>query len=395
MRIVAPAPAQLRPAHQDRAIPARLAGIPDQLERSRGAVIAHHRDDRRAFHRGAIDRTGVGPVVLPAVDLLVGLTQPVERERGGEHLLEQAAQRPRDGELLDGIGRSRVAAQVEHRGDRGSDAPAAGLVAFVRDGVHLAILAVDHCKHVAVGREMPSERIGELELVGARAQQDLRGPERARGEDQLAGVDLERLSMARAQGAIGGHGVYDPAADAARAAVALDAHHARAGVDGGAVVRRLDEQVEVEGILRAEVAAGGAIAAFLAMLERHHRAGRRQRAWVDAFGHADGDGDARVARGLDAFQCARLGGLRSAGIPVGAEHSFGAVIVGAEIAQDRVTFKQAGGRPQHHARVDERAPAEPIGDHRIDVGAEANVEKALETSRGARRARRVEAHVTG
>ena len=142
----------------------------------------------------------------------------------------------------------------------------------------------------------------------------------------------------------------------------------------------LGQQTHIQRDLRAMVAAGGAIAATDARFQRH--AGDRPGTRTGGHGNRYG----ALSSPAQAFQCPGLGILVYDGIGfipgTGSQPLLNHVVV----TVDRAIASQLG-RPwgllhdiragsQHDARIDERAPADSVGDKRHDIAAHPDIEQA-------------------
>ena len=259
----------------------------------------------------------------------------------------------------------------------------------------------------------------------ARAQQDLGRAEGARGEDHVAGDETERTALPRAQIGIGVDDVEQPhrtVAASPRMRVRLD----RRGARGAARSPRCrsqrrrcsarQQQVDVERVLGAVVAAGRAVAAAQALVERD--AGRRRALLRQR--DRDRGGLERFRPALSVPPCARARGTW----PAPCRDSRATVLDTAlprasstSAPSSRRAFAKRSRRSSslsvriasgHSARRNTSSvgsaitpalmsepPPKAVRDDGAHVGADAHVEEPFALAAGARRAFGREAHVSG
>ena len=367
-----------------------------------GAVVTHHRDDARARDRVAVDRGRIAPVVVLTVAPAREAAELCQRVGGGERLLEQPAQRPRNREFLDRDRLERIVAQVDESGDGRSDVAQRRRRVLVADRLGRVGAPVDGGDHVAIAREALAQRRRQDEPGASRAQQQLRRAERAGGQHDPARAHRHR-ALATAQLVVGVVGEQSPAG---AVVCRLEPDRGRGRVDLDTRARGAREQVHVERILGAEVAAGRAVAAAHAGLERHTPA-RHARAHRDRDRHRS---EARVRRLVREPLQRPVLGWRAVGVVedgVGRccgrarrahEHASAGVpvrqrVIGADLGRPAGSREDRFGRREHHAGIDERATPQPAGDQGGDVGAGTHVEQALAHAAWRLRLGRAEPHV--
>ena len=219
------------------------------------------------------------------------------------------------------------------------------------------------------------------------------------GENHLVREQLERRALPGAQLRVGMHDFERPGC---RVLAAQHAQDGRARDEPRAAPLRDVEQVRVERILRAVVAAGRAVAAAIAgsfelrslpFEERRERRRPEARFALSA---------ARELFEHFHFCRARAAVLRDDIVAVcaaSAEQLLGLVIpapalVGIAKRPRPPLVEDSIGRRRHDARVDQRAAAQTVRDQGVNVAAEAQVEQTRASAPGLRGGRRAEAHVT-
>ena len=401
--------AKARPADLHGAVAAALARTALQLDAALRAVVAHDRDDQRVVRRGLVEGAGVVLDAIHCVVLAIALGQREQAfaERGG--FLQQPAQRPRHRQLLDHHVALRVAAaQVDHCGDGRPDGALGGRRSLVRRAIHSPRDARHDGDHVAVGGAARAERGREAQRhagVGrarrlARAQQDLGGAERPRRQHHAPRAQPRGGALAQPQLLVGVGEQHMP-----QRAMALQPQHRRPGEEARPGSMRLRQQRRVQRSLRAVIAAGGAVAAVHALLQRH--AGRGDRVLLQ--GHGDGGGLEGLRTGeraklLELSKRVRLAGHDGVALALGTacgqrmHQPLGPVAqrrLPADLARPRARLEDRRVRPGHHAGIDERAAAQPVGLQHADVLADAHVEEPFAPSARTQPLRRAEAHLAG
>ena len=101
-----------------------------QFDASGGAVVAHHSIHRCVVERRVADRQRVGHRLVGMVGRVVTVREPMQRVAGRHDFGEQAAQRRRDGELLDDH-RPVFRRKADEAGDGRPDVPMRRRIAFL------------------------------------------------------------------------------------------------------------------------------------------------------------------------------------------------------------------------------------------------------------------------
>ena len=329
----------------------------------------------------------------------VSIAERAQDVDGRHDLFEHPPQRPRNSHFLDDD--TAGVAQVDDPRDRRANLAVVGRVPLVGNSVDpdpiaaRVALVVNRGDHIAVGRETLPEARAEDDVVGPlRAQQDLRGPECARGEYHVAGHQAERPALPRAQARIGVDDVEQPSVGPIGDAPPLEAQHRRSSVDAGASLLGRAEQIHVERVLRAVVASSRAVATAFAFVERdvgradtvrRKRDGDRRGLEMIAvrrhpLQHPElGRHLVRIEQDVIANRCAEhLAHLREAFVPV-------SLRLGTDLLRPLGALEDVIAGLGHHARVDERAATETVRHDGADIGAGAHVEESLALpARGAR-----------
>jgi len=360
--------------------PARFLEALAPHQPARAAVVADDRQRQVAIRHRRTHREGIGEVVALFMRTGVRARERIERRRQREALVEQRPQRARHRQILDDVIRSRV----EDAGDRRSDLPRGGGLVLVGDGVDGARPVMTDRDHVAIGRKALPQHPRHGQAARAGAHQDLGRSQAAGREDHAPREHLERLALAAAQQFVG---VLDPdaPADTRDRFEPLDA---RAADQFRALPPRLQQQAGVERLLGLVVAAGRAVATSDAgPVPPRRRAAR-------PVLHRDLDPRRARARPVERLQrlepawlelrrasAQALDGVVARLVPH-AEQALGALEPGRHVLVEEVLrparrAQHRGIGPLHHARIDQRAAAQSVGQRDAHVRPQPQIEKAL------------------
>ena len=381
---------EARPAYLQLAVALQTLRALGQVQPALGTVVAHHRERQRALKSLWMHGTGVGHRMSVPMARAIHRAQRLQCAGGGEHLRGETPEDARHREVFDDDALRRALTRqadlgIDDAGDGRADLAARGRRVFVGDALGRRVEAIAEAEHVAIAREALAQARGESERRGAlRAQQELGGTEAPRRDDDAPCQQRHRPALAAVQHLVG---VARPDLPELLRIVALQPQHGRTAIDLGTVTAREREQVGVERFLGAIVAAARAVAAAPAGCEPHAADG-------DLLRHRHGDGRRAVARVVlrqaETLHQPRLGQRGSrfamdvvvAAIVRRAEQTLGALVV---LGPTRIVapadrpagIEDLGARNLHHTGVDQGAAAEPVGEHHVEITADAQVEQTL------------------
>ena len=391
-------------------------------------VHAHHQVGLRAGHRAGVGQAGQAAGIalhrlaqrLRIEQAGLGLRGAVGELAAQHRVGEEQGRRQHRGQgagddaLLDHqpvahLGRL---AHVDHAGDarprqigrRDLVAPRAHAVDVALDrlalrvGAGLPVAVVAQREHVAVAGEALAEAVRQRQALRLGAQQDLGRAQGAGAEHHHVGRDA-----APAGGPLRGRAFGAPQGDlveehAPARAVALDVADPRAREDLRAVAMRVGQVVHARGVLRAHVAAAGAIAAQVAARLRHAEGVHlvdevhRDRRALEGLLHRRG----RFLQRQQLVQRREV--FRILGIGRRVEHLPGPCDVGveqlrvaAELGRPGRGVEQARVDLQRDVGIDQRGAAQAAAHHRQHVVVQVQVVQAV--GRAELAARTVDLHV--
>ena len=262
----------------------RMRGL-GQAQATLGIVVANQTHQQGTLHGRVIHSAGVGCVGrLTAMVLLVGFGQGVQGGGGGDDVVEQLAQRRRDGELLQPEGPSSGRGpgrrlQLQAGGDGGADAPLRPGLMVRCAAVHDVGQPVQSGDVVAVAGKALAQT-GRADHLG-RAQQQLGAAQRAGGQHHLTRQHPAREGLALVEIAPGVAHFQGPAGSILE--VRAQALHAGTRDQLQPRVHRALQQIGVQRVLGAHIATRHAVAAQLA-------SGQGQAGGIAVLALGDGEG---------------------------------------------------------------------------------------------------------